>query len=774
MLRGGNSFRGLIAIMFKSTDLKKASLISSIALAAAAYSLPAAAQSDSSASLEEIVVTAQRREQALVDIPMSVTAVSGELLQRQQADNFQDLTILVPSFSITGSTRGVTRLTLRGINSGGVASTIGTYVGDTPFGSSSGLANAAILSGDFDTYDLSRIEVLRGPQGTLYGASSLSGVMKYIPNPVTLDEVYGAVQGTYETVDGGGPGYAFTGYLNVPLNDQWGFRVTGFYRSDDGFIDSIGNNPIPSLTDPNIFVNDGTMVVEDINKLDTFGGRVQLLFQPSDTFSMNIMALLQDINSDSSDTVDADPVTLEPLYNTLAQSTYHPRWTDIQYRLYSATLDWDLASSSLLSVTSYSTFEQDFQSDLDPLYAALFTFVLGDPVTNPLGAIQEQTTATDKFTQEFRWVSHDNDTFEWLVGLYYAKEESAIDPQIFYAVEANTEIIVPFPTLASGVIDSEYEEVALYADGTWYLSPKWELEVGGRLSQNDQTASQVLDGILVGGLTEFQNAKSSESPFTWSFAPRFIINDTSSTYLRIATGFRPGGPNLLPPGAPTDTPTDYDSDTLTSYELGYKMASEDGRMTLDLAAYYQDWEDIQLFVRINDVGLNANGGGAVSKGFEFATSYLLADGLTLSINGAYTDAYLTEDTDPLLVGGFDGDPLPYVPEWAFGLSGDYEWSLGANDSTAYVGGTIGYTGERTSSFNNRDANDNIIEVPSYTTVNLRGGVDFGMWNVEIFGKNITNEYGSNSYGGASNLPNGAVSIGLIRPATWGLLVGVKF
>ena len=137
---------------------------------------------DDTGVMGEVVVTAQKRAEPLAEIPMSVSVIGGETLERQRADNFQDLVALVPGFSINSNTRGVSRITLRGINTGGVASTIGVYVDDVPFGSSTGLANGAILSGDFDTFDMNRIEVLRGPQGTLYGASSLGGVIKYVAN----------------------------------------------------------------------------------------------------------------------------------------------------------------------------------------------------------------------------------------------------------------------------------------------------------------------------------------------------------------------------------------------------------------------------------------------------------------------------------------------------------------------------------------------------------------------------------------------------------------
>jgi iron complex outermembrane recepter protein len=229
---------------------------SAVALLLAAAA--AGAQESTPANLGQVIVTAQKRVEALAEVPMSISVVSGEELERNQADNFQDLVSLVPGLSINSNTRGVTRISLRGINTGGVASTVGVYVNDVPFGSSSGLANGAILSGDFDTFDLARVEVLRGPQGTLYGASSLGGVLKYVANEPSIAGFESRVQATMEDVKGGDIGYAMAGVLNLPMSETAAIRASGFYRSDEGFIDSIGNNPVVSLQNPDVNIVDGS------------------------------------------------------------------------------------------------------------------------------------------------------------------------------------------------------------------------------------------------------------------------------------------------------------------------------------------------------------------------------------------------------------------------------------------------------------------------------------------------------------------------------------
>ena len=528
-----------------------------LALAAAA----AGAQTTET-SLNEVIVTAQKRTQALADIPMSVSVLPGESLERAQVDNFRDLVPLVPGLSIQSSTRGVSRITLRGINTGGVASTVGVYVDDVPFGSSSGLANGSILSGDFDTFDMARIEVLRGPQGTLYGASSLGGVIKYVANQPSTAGFEGRVQGSMEDVEGGGTGYAVTGMLNMPLGETFAVRASGFYRSDDGFIDSIGNNPIVFFADPTVTIVDGTRVVEDLNDLETSGGRVSALFEPSENFSINLTALFQDINSEGADRFDADPDTLAPLYGDFVASSYHPDLTDIEYRIYSATIDWDFGPVSLQSVTSYGTFEQDFQRDaaLIPLGALPVAQIATAVYGRPLSAILNQITSTDKFTQELRLVSPESDSFEWLLGAYYTDEDSGLDPQTYTLVEPGTE-------------DSRRG-----AAGAGGRRPGFHLR-GARLVRECDLARHRPLRLFLRRALERQRprsdaaahnrpatcsgrrhrrvqrlAKSSESPFTWSVSPRYEFTDTVSMYVRVATGFRPGGPNVLPPDAPPELP----------------------------------------------------------------------------------------------------------------------------------------------------------------------------------------------------------------------------
>ena len=706
-------------------------------------------------NIEEVIVTAQKRSEALIDVPQSVSVVDGGSLERAQATNFQDYLKLVPGLQLTQTTPGQGRLVMRGINTGGVASTVAVYVDETPFGSSSGLVNGAILAADFDPFDMQRIEVLRGPQGTLYGASSLGGVLKFATNPPNTDRAEARVRLSTESVEGGDMGYSGTGMVNLPLGDSFALRGTGYYREQGGFIDSIGTA--------------GSDVEENINKSTSYGGRLSALWSPSETFTARLTASLQKIKNDAGGDIESDPNTLKTLYGRPTQSQFVPEFTDFDYRVYNATLDWDLGFATLTSATSYNELEEPFRSDLTSQFSALLIAVFGFP---PHELLQNQTTKYDKVTQEFRLASPSNDKFEWLIGAYYTKEKGDILQDII-AVQPGTLTQIPLPPLGNAKLNSNYEEIAGFLSGTIHFGDSFDVTLGGRYSTNDQDAHQVSSGALAGAPADL-TATSSEDVFTYSVAPKWKLDEHKSLYLRYATGFRPGGPNVVPPAAPATVPRIYDSDSLTSLEAGLKVESTDRAYTLDIALFHIDWEDIQLFARVNNFGVNVNGGKAASYGFEMTGSAYLADGFQVSLNGSLTDTHLKDDT-PALSGGKAGDALPFTPEWSASLNANYEWSVGAQ-AMAYIGGSLRHLSDQTASYDlaYRTAHGKQRTVESYDVFDLQTGVDFGRWTLELYGKNLTDADGKTSTGGIGSVPLGALPTGVIRPRTYGLTVGFNF
>lgn len=705
--------------------------------------------------LDVIVVTAQKVAQSLIDVPLSISVVGGSELERVQALNIQDYVKLVPGLQITQATPGFGRLVLRGINTGGVASTVGVYVDETSFGSSSGLANGAILAADFDTFDIARVEVLRGPQGTLYGASSLGGVLKYVTVEPQFDSFQGRVRGTVETVDDGDMSYSGAAVANMPVSDSLAIRASAFYRELGGYIDSIGTA--------------GSDVSKNINGSTVSGGRASMLYKPSDAFSLRLSAYVQDIDNDASSVVDSDSLTGETLYGRLTQSQYIPEAADVRYRVYNATAVFDAGFADLTSATSYGTLTQDFRVDFTTLISPTLEGIFGVPNE----AFNKQTTRVKRFSQELRLSSHESDRLDWLLGGYYTDEKGLIDQDVHVVTPGTFADIAGLPTAGVGVIDSKYKEYAAFANVTVKFTPRFDLTLGGRYSHNKQSELQDVDGFLFGGAAIIPG-DSSEDVFTYSVAPKFKLNDRVALYARVAKGFRPGGPNALAPNAPPGTPTSYNSDSIVSYELGLKGENEARSFGFDAAAFHIDWKDIQLLARVNGVGINTNASGAESDGVELSLWFRPVEGLRLSLNGAYTDAKLTEDTDLLLVGARDGDRLPFTPKTSFSVSGDYEWSLAA-DRRAFVGATFSRLAEVPASFDAGFAATNGRQriLPSYETLDLRAGVDFGRLSFEAFGRNLTDEEGKTS-AESGGTPLGAIATGVIRPRSFGVSVTAEF
>jgi iron complex outermembrane receptor protein len=723
-------------------------------------------------TLQEVVVTAQKRQEKLHDVPMGVTAVTSEQLDKLRLADFQDLQAMVPALSVQQIQPGLSRLTLRGENVGSVGSTVTTYIDDTPFGSSNALANGSIITGDFDTWDLKRVEVLRGPQGTLYGAGSEGGLLKYVTNPPDPTKEAAAFEIGYEAITHGGSDPLAKAMINVPIAGSAAIRLSGFTTWIPGYVD------------------DSQLNETQVNRGYRQGGRASFLVNATDNFSIRLTAFGQNLRTDGTNGVDVvgaagTPLTppanqLQPDSGDYNQNRFINEPSTFRYRVVSATLDWNLGWGELSSISSYGKNYQNLFTDVSSAmlqpgvtYGNLATLVVGAPA----GLAETNVITMGKFTQELRLASTGTHTLDWQLGAFFTREASMIVqslPSFFVPSQALT----PLPSLESPVLGAIYREGSGFGQITWHFNPQFDVGLGVRWSENRQSEDESIGGLLVNP-PQLTGGSSTGTDWTYSVAPRWHVTDNTLVYARVATGYRPGGPNALPPIVPIGVVTQYQADSTTNYEVGMRTGFLDNRLSIDVAAFLINWQKIQLFEFVDNFGINANGGSAQSKGAEWTLGLTPVEGLNFLLTGAYIDAALTADAPA--AGGSNGDALPYAPKWSTSLDGSYTWHA-ANDLDAFVGATWSYTGARISDF---AASATVVggalafvpdpraTLPSYNTVSLRAGLEEARWTLELYVKNIGDTRGITAYGN-SGTPNFGGSIGLIQPRTVGATATVRF
>jgi outer membrane receptor protein involved in Fe transport len=268
-----------------------------------------------------------------------------------------------------------------------------------------------------------------------------------------------------------------------------------------------------------------------------------------------------------------------------------------------------------------------------------------------------------------------------------------------------------------------------------------------------------------------QSGESTGTDFTYSIAPRIHFSPDTMAYGRIASGYRPGGPNALPPGV-TNVPTEYKSDSTVNYEIGMRSAAWDKRLSVDVAAFLVNWKDIQLLEVVNGFGVNANGGTARSEGVEWTFGLAPVTGLSLTLTGAYTDSYLTDNAPA--AGGVEGDRLPNVPKWSGSLGATYTWHA-FSDYNMFAGGSWDYIGARWTDFSSIDGvtPNPRVEMGGYDTVNLQLGLDSTHWQFLLWAKNIADSRGMTNYG-STGTPNLGGSVVWQQPRTLGVTVTARF
>lgn len=671
-------------------------------------------------TLNEVMVTANRRREPERDVPMHVDTVQAATLQQLGAKNLNDYVSYQPGvfFASAGGT-GQGELVMRGVSTGNQTSpTVSLYIDDVPMGGSTVYAAAATFLFDPALLDLDHIEFLYGPQGTLYGAGSMGGLVKYVTVKPDLGGFSGNVGADVSNTNRGGTSYSEHASINLPLiKDKAAVRVSVVDQHATGVYRAVGETPAGGA-----------------DRTHTKGARVQLEVDPTDKLSLNVTAMAQKIMADGLSMGDfnlqGQPISggpynralnhREPFTQTLQLYSFHAGY-DFDW----ATVDWISAYQNFVnhSVQDYPDSFLGLLNEIGPLFG----------VDQPLSSLYVDSQYTvHKSSQEIRFTSKKNQTFDWLLGVWLNRE----DVWEQYVLQGDN---VPPPgttPLIAQAVNSRFEEYAGYGDVTWHIRPTLDLTIGARASGNTQRLSNAEDGPFAGspgGFREHVKDQDVTKMVTLSWRP----TDTGTYYLRASTGYRPGGlqaplqSTLLVPN-PNATST-FGSDNLESYELGYKGSYLDHHLNVGLDGYDIEWHHMQLYTYTLGNTIIQNAGDARIKGIELQGSY--ADGpWELGVSGAYTDAF-TNNGAPQL--GIQPDArLPYSARWAGTVSGKYKFVLAGMH--AYMGAVVRGSSHRNAGFDG-DLSDPNFKLPGFMFVDLNVGVTLhGGANVDFYVRNIAN------------------------------------
>lgn len=700
--------------------------------------------------VEEVIVTAQKREERLQDVPIPVTAISASSLLESNQTRIPDYYSKIPGLNVTPSVQGQQNLSIRGITTGFSNPTVGITIDDVPYGSSGGRPTG-LMAPDVDPGDLARVEVLRGPQGALYGASSMGGLFKLVTVDPSMDALTGRVQATGISVRNGDDlGYNVRGLINVPLSDSLALRASGFTREDPGFIDNVQTGE------------------KSINRANVNGGRVAALWKPGSNFSLKLSAIYQDYEGDGQSEVDNLPGLLELQQSRLIGSGEFER----ELQAYSAIMNARFGAAEITAVSGYNISENHDTFD--------FTGSFGPPlipVHGVVGVPVYTDSKVERFSQEVRLAMPIGARVEWLLGGFYSDESTEFDQTIPAVDPATGAFVAHTRIIELGVL--HVEEYAAFTDVTYHFSDRFDVQIGGRFARIEQATdagtAQRFPPVGTGALTITPAIDTEpDDVFTYLFTPRFRISDDLMVYLRAASGYRIGGGGT---STPNDNcirfafPCQFGPDKTQNYELGAKGSVFDQALSFEASVYHIDWKDIQIqgYNVAAGATFNTNGSRATSRGVELSLTAKPSDGLSITAWGVWSDAKLTE---PLPIGpslpiGEDGARLPLSSRRSGSLSVDQEFPL-TNRATVSVGGAVTYIGSRPGLFVNSGSR---VTYPAYTKVDLLAHFSYESWAVDLFVNNVTDEYAELS-GGPGFFPPTSASI--LQPRTLGLSLTKNF
>ncbi len=682
--------------------------------------------------LEEIVVTANKRGEASIqDIPLSVQSVSGDRLAEAGSLAFDDYFRQIPGLSVNDQGPGDKQYNIRGINSTG-AGTVGLYF-DEIIITDENISGDGGRQPDIKLFDMDRIEVLRGPQGTTFGSSSLSGTIRWIPKAPDLNNVAGEIGASIsQTKESGDLGWTLDGMINVPVvSDKLAVRFSGMLVDKAGYIDD--------------------RYAKDVNNDDTKAARAMLRWRATDELEVSLMAMFQDMKTDgrsffntedyrlaNSPTMNGGPLPSKYFTADPARGGF-----DDKMNLYNAKItyakDWGTFTATSSIYDRKTSLRRPASAAAEILSGGAY------PADSTGSAILNNNKDRSLFSNELRFASSWDSPVQVLAGVFYQEEERWWQSR-FASVDRTTGLVSTNSTeFLNRQTDTTIKEKAAFGEVSWEVLDGLTVTGGVRIfdfkieeQANVITRFPALPGA---GLGPIFNSKDNGKIFKGNIS--YQVTDDFLLYGQIAEGFRAGGTNDQTAASIVNVviPAGYSSDSLVNYEAGFKSSWFDNRLIINSTIYYIDWSDIQVEQAAVEAGTGisfayrGNGGGAEVKGIEFELSAYPTDGLSLGMGVNYLKAELTEDM-PLIEDGRKGDAIPYVPDLTLNFNARYEAPL-PNGWNGFVGGDWSYVGSISNRLSPTDRY--YREAKSYTLTNLRVGVKGDDWSATLAVNNVFDE-----------------------------------
>ncbi len=771
-------------------------------IASAAFINPTFAQEAD--TVEEIIVTATRRASTVQDVPINIAAVDAQRIEEQGFAEISDVLAFVPGINVIDQGgRNGNEIIVRGINAeplgqgGGndIGSTVATYLGDIP------------LPIDLNLNDLQRVEVLLGPQGTLYGAGTLSGAIRYIPNkPNTEEQLFEVRAEVFDIKEGSGISSDLGLTFNQPLSDTWALRGSIDHRNDRGFIDYPAVVREIGVSEPDSPLGDTTNFnpAKDANGQDLTSGRLALRWQPSDAFDATLTYYFQDEDNEGrTNTGFRGPFPT----SRYASPSRVLEPNEEENSLLALEIVADLGFAELTSATGIATYEETGQRDQTDLLISLeYSYETFPTFT----AFTREEEERDFFTQELRLVSTSDGPLSWIVGGFYNKIETAASSSEFtpgYAQFAGfnrPDNLEYFSTNSQDVTES-----AIFGELAYQITDAWQVTIGGRFYEYEIEAQSSVDFPLFDPSFVASNLDSIASrPFDpnlgqdddgtlFKFNTSYNVNDDVTLYATISEGFRIGGTNgggpcpdfdpnanqgscNLAPGqqfgpGPNDfaqfDERSFTADQTRNFELGAKTQWLDNSLTINGSIYYVEWQDPQVSsATVNaNIPITINANGAESSGFDLSANWLATEKLRLRASASYTKSELTSDVPSLIrtitppgfgtafIDGLDGDRLPGSPETQFSLFASYDMPL-ANGNSVTLNGGYRWQGDILSTTGGRGDR---LTLDSFGVANASAVYDNDNYSVTLYVNNLFDEFAETGVQG-SRLSNQIVNGASVR------------